>query len=151
MLNVNHTIVSQTNAHVIAFTRAQQSDGALPVMTDLVASSVAAQGLQVLNVAKRHIRHPLAHRVVARAQSIADQTYLGDITVAPGLTPYNFSIVLRNASDRDLMRLIAQGERATWPKLAAIDAATRVSRVLARSVKTLEARLSDQAKGSKGN
>jgi NTE family protein len=137
LLGVNHSIVSQTNPHVLAFTRARVRDGALPVVADLISSSVAAQGLQLLNVARRHTRRAGVRRVLERAHSIADQRYLGDITIAPRLTAWNYGVVLRNADGAALLRLIRQGERATWPQLAAIDAATRVSRTLAACIERL--------------
>ncbi|MGB0590666.1 MAG: DUF3336 domain-containing protein [Myxococcota bacterium] len=140
LLGVNYTIVSQTNPHVLAFTRAKVRDGALPVVTDLVSSSLAAQGFQLLSVARRHTRRPGLRRLLDRAHSIADQRYLGDITLAPKLTAWNYGIALRNASDADLMRLIRQGERATWPRLAMIDAGTRVSRTLHGCVARLKAK-----------
>jgi TAG lipase / steryl ester hydrolase / phospholipase A2 / LPA acyltransferase len=139
LLGVNYTIVSQTNPHVLAFTRAKVRDGALPVVTDLVSSSLAAQGFQLLSVARRHTRRPGLRRLLDRAHSIADQRYLGDITLAPKLTAWNYGIALRNASGDDLMRLIRQGERATWPNLAMIDAGTRVSRTLHACVARLKA------------
>jgi len=49
--------------------------------------------------------------------------------------------VLRNASAEDLERLVRQGERATWPRLAEIDIHTRVSRALEAAVKRLRARV----------
>ena len=140
LLGVNYTIVSQTNPHVLAFTRAKVRDGALPVVTDLVSSSLAAQGFQLLSVARRHTRRPGLRRLLDRAHSIADQRYLGDITLAPKSTAWNYGIALRNASEADLMRLIRQGERATWPRLAMIDAGTRVSRTLHGCVARLKAK-----------
>ena len=139
LLGVNYTIVSQTNPHVLAFARARVRDGALPLLTDLVSSSMAAQGVQLLNVARRHTRKPGLRRLLDRAHGIADQRYLGDITLAPKLSAWNYGIALRNASDDDLMRLIRQGERATWPRLAMIDAGTRVSRTLHGCVAKLKA------------
>lgn len=140
LLGVNYTIVSQTNPHVLAFTRAQVRDGALPIVTDLMASSVAAQGLQLLSVARRHTRRPGLRRVLDRAHGIADQRYVGDITIAPKISAWNYGIVLRNASGDALMRLIRQGEQATWPRLDAIDAGTRVARTLAACVARLKAK-----------
>jgi TAG lipase / steryl ester hydrolase / phospholipase A2 / LPA acyltransferase len=137
LLGVNHTIVSQTNAHVLAFARARVRDGAVPVVTDLISSSIAAQGLQLLSVARRHTRRAGMRRILERAHGIADQRYLGDITIAPQLTAWNYGIVLRNADRDALLRLVRQGERATWPRLAAIDASTRVSRTLSACVERL--------------
>ena len=74
-----------------------------------------------------------------RAHGIADQRYRGDITIAPKMTAWNYGVVLRNADGPALLRLIQQGERATWPRLGAIDAATRVSRTLAACVAELQA------------
>ena len=141
LLGVNYTIVSQTNPHVLAFARSRVRDGALPVVTDLISSSIAAQGVQLLSVARRHTRRPKLRRLLDRAHSIADQRYLGDITLAPRLSAWNYGIALRNASPEDLTRLIAQGERATWPRLAMIDAGTRVSRTLHACVTRLRAEL----------
>lgn len=138
LLNVNHTIVSQTNAHVLPFTRARTRPGRVRMLTDLVSSSAYAQGLQVLSVARRHVQSPRARSVLEQVHGIADQRSIGDITIAPRITAWNYGIVLRNASPDDLRRLVAQGERSTWPNLHVIDAQTRVSRTLAACIEQLD-------------
>lgn len=141
LLNVNHTIVSQTNAHVLPFTQARAKPGAASMMTDLVSSSVWAQGMQVLQVARRHARSANVRRALDRVHGIADQRYMGDITIFPRVTPWNYGIVLRNAAGADLDRLIRQGERATWARLHIIDAQTRISRALHTGVARLRQRI----------
>ena len=137
LLNVNHTIVSQTNAHVLPFSRARNRSGTLPLLTDLVSSSAWAQGKQLLSVARRHARRPAVKRALDHVWGIADQRAMGDITILPRVTAWNLGVVLRNASPAALERLILQGERATWPHLHVIEAQTRISRALAACVRRL--------------
>jgi len=141
LLNVNYTVVSQTNAHLLPFSGARNRRGVVPFLTDLVASSAHSQGLQLLSVARRHTASKGLRRVLEQAHGIADQRFAGDVTIHPPITPWNYSIVLRNASAEDLERLVRQGERATWPRLAEIDIHTRVSRALEAAVKRLRARV----------
>ena len=137
LLNVNHSIVSQTNAHVLPFTQVRAKPGALSMVTDLVSSTAYAQGLQVLQVARRHARSAGMQRALDRVHGIADQRYMGDITILPRLTPWNYGVVLRNVSPPELMRLVEQGQRATWARMHVIDAQTRISRALHAGVQRL--------------
>ena len=140
LLNVNYTIVSQTNAHVLPLANARNARGLVPAVTDLVSSSVHAQSLQFLAVARRHAPTAWLRRTLERAHGVADQRAMGDITVAPPMSLWNYGIILQNATPADLGRLIAQGERATWPKLHVIRAQTRVSRALELCVARLSKR-----------
>ncbi len=139
LLNVNHTIVSQTNAHVLPFVQTRQQGGALPLVADLLTSSAYATGLQALAVARRHAKRSVVKRALARAHGVADQGYMGDITIFPRVTPWNYGVVLRNASKEALARLVRQGERATWERMHVIRAQTRVSRALDACVRGLSA------------
>ncbi len=148
LLNVNHAIVSQTNAHLVPFAHARNRTGPLPLVTDLVSSTVHAQGLQLLDVARRHVKAQWAQRLLERAHGAADQRFMGDITIAPHATAWNYGVIFRNASPQALRRLIAQGERATWPRLHVIRAQTRLSRALEACVTKLTARVAAHAPGS---
>lgn len=140
LLNVNHTIVSQTNAHLIPFTDARSRSGLLPAVTDLLASSAYTQVLQVLDVARRRTSSPAVRRALEWTHGAAHQKFTGNITLHPPVTGWNYGIILRNASKDALARLVRQGEQATWPKLHVISAQTRVARTLEACVSRLRSR-----------
>jgi NTE family protein len=141
LLNVNHTIVSQTNAHLIPFTDARSRSGLVPTVTDLLASSAYTQALQVLDVARRRANSPGLRRALEWTHGAAHQKFTGNITLHPPVTAWNYGIIFRNASQDALARLVRQGERATWPKLHVISAQTRVARTLEACVLRLRQRL----------
>lgn len=141
LLNVNHTIVSQTNAHLIPFTDARSRSGLVPTVTDLLASSAYTQALQVLDVARRRATSPGLRRALEWTHGAAHQKFTGNITLHPPVTAWNYGIIFRNASKDALARLVRQGERATWPKLHVISAQTRVARTLEACVVRLRQRL----------
>ena len=140
LLNVNHTIVSQTNAHLIPFTDARSRTGVVPTVTDLVASSAYTQALQILAVARRRAPTPRIRRALDWTLGAAHQRFTGDITLHPSVSPWNYGIILRNASPAALRRLVLQGEQATWPQLHVIAAQTRIARTLESCVDRLRAR-----------
>ena len=109
LLNVNHTIVSQTNAHLIPFTDARARRGVVPTVTDLVASSAYTQGLQLLSVARRRASSPGLRQVLDRVHGVAHQRFTGDITIHPAVSAWNYGIILRNASPEAVCRLVREG------------------------------------------
>ncbi len=141
LLNVNHTIVSQTNAHLIPFTDARARSGVLPTVTDFLATSAFTQAVQMLDVARRRATHAGLKRALEWTHGAARQSFTGNITLHPPVTAWNYGIILRNASPEALRRLVHQGEQATWPKLHVIAAQTRVSRTLEACVTRLRQRV----------
>lgn len=137
--NVNHFVVSQTNPHVLPFVR-QGRRGYAGWAADLVIKAAHRQGVNVVGLARE-----LGHRTplgpaLEIAESLAAQTYRGDIDIFPAVPLVDFRKVLTNPSREDLVRFIRNGERGAWPRLAMIRDQTRIGVALARSLAALGGR-----------
>lgn len=137
--NVNHFIVSQTNPHVLPFVRHGRR-GYAGWAADLAVKAAHRQGVNLVGLA-REVGHrtPLGPALEI-AESLAAQTYRGDIDIFPPVPLVDFRKVLWNASRDDLRRFIRNGERGAWPRLAMIRDQTRIGIALARGVAALGSR-----------
>ena len=138
LFNVNHTIVSQVNPHVVPFLAGRNGRGILAGMADLALSSARAQAVQVLKVSQARVRGDRLHHLLEHGRLLAEQAYKGDTTIFPPLSLWMYRKMLSNPSADDLRRYIRMGEQATWPKIALIRNQTRIQRAVASSVRRLE-------------
>ena len=63
-------------------------------------------------------------------RSIINQDYVGDINILPDYRLINPMRLLDFPGEKQVRKLIASGERCTWPKLEMIRQQTKISRVL---------------------
>lgn len=139
--NVNHHIVSQANPHVLPFAKVQGRQGMVPTAVDLVTSSVQAQSRQMLNLARRRMGKSLWRPALEATHALMHQNYAGHINIHPRLRMTDYARVMKNPDLTELEAYIRSGEQATWPKIAMVRDQTRISRVMDRCVRRLEARL----------
>lgn len=138
---VNHSIVSQTNPHVIPFlSRASNDEKSLwYFLKDMVVSNARYNVNSVLDLAKKRIGNRSLALLVDKAHSVVSQSYQGDINIVPPRQPMNAFRVLSNASPEDVARYIRAGETSTWPKLEMIRNATRISQTIDACLGVLKA------------
>ena len=144
--NVNHYIVSQANPHILPFAKLENRAGVLPATADLVTSSLRAQGRQTLNLARRRLNRPAWRQTLEWAHALAHQNYSGDINIHPHFRLTDYTRVMKNPSLEELRAFIRAGERSTWPQLAMIRNQTRVSRVMAQTIRRVEVRIAERGK-----
>ncbi len=138
--NVNKTIVSQANPHVVPFISQNDQRG---VGASLKRATVSLLHGQIATALKLTRESPTASIAIVRplleqAYAMATQSYLGDINIHLPFRPTLYPKVLSNPQADDLDDFITLGERATWPRLAMIRDQTRISRVFARCIKCLQ-------------
>lgn len=142
LFNVNHFIVSQTNPHVLPFVsqREPNESGLAHGARHMLLSSARFQTKAALRFVRNNLPHPLTNvrRHLEHAAGILDQDYRGNITILPGFDLSSYSRVIRNPRESDVRRMILQGERATWPKLAMIRHQTIISRTLEQCLHRLD-------------
>ncbi|MGJ8669084.1 MAG: patatin-like phospholipase family protein [Oceanococcus sp.] len=142
LFNVNHFIVSQTNPHVLPFISSREPDesGLLHGGRRFMLSTTRHQARNVLKLARNNLPKPLtsARRHLDYAVGILDQDYRGNVTILPEFDPSSYARLIRNPRPQDVRRMILQGERATWPKLAMIRQQTAISRALKACLESLD-------------
>jgi TAG lipase/steryl ester hydrolase/phospholipase A2/LPA acyltransferase len=71
-------------------------------------------------------------------RSIVNQDYFGDINILPDYRFVNPARLLSFPGEKQVKKLIASGERCTWPKLEMIRQQTRISRALREILRRYE-------------
>ncbi len=132
LYGVNHYIVSQTNPLVIPFIndRERKPDtwSALKHATFSSAKTWVNAGATVLNRPLSAV--PEIKRVTNSLLSVMNQSYVGDITILPLTKFHNPFRALSWRTHEEIVGLMDEGERATWPQLERIRIQTLISRTL---------------------
>ena len=140
LFGVNHSIVSQTNPHVVPFlSRSQDQHSIYHFLKEVVTSNVSMNLNYLLDVVRKNIPANDIGLLVDKAQSVVRQKYSGDINIVPPRRPQNIFKILKNATPKDIADFIEMGERTTWPKLEMIHNTTLISRTFERCIKELQA------------
>lgn len=126
--NVNRTIVSQANPHVLPFISHHHQRGPGASAKQAAASLMHAQVAATLKLTRNSWSSSILRPLLEQAHAMATQTYLGDINVQFPFRPLLYRKLLSNPSRDDLEMFIRLGEQATWPRLAMIRDQTRISR-----------------------
>lgn len=129
LFGVNHSIVSQTNPHVVPFlSRSEATDSSLATLADWGVRNLSMNLHYLLELLHRRTRSNDLGLAIEKAQNVVRQRYIGDINLIPPRQPLNALRVLSNPTLEDVRTFIHQGEQISWPKLAMIDNTTRISR-----------------------
>ncbi len=126
--NVNHSIVSQANPHILPFIQQERSTGPIALTWHMFSSMVHAQATEVLGASRNLWRSSPAQAFLDQAHAMTRQHYLGDINIQFPFQPALYRKMLSNPDLEDLKQYIRLGEQATWPQIAIIRDQTRLSR-----------------------
>ncbi|EDY86409.1 patatin [gamma proteobacterium HTCC5015] len=128
LYGVNHTIVSQTNPHVVPFiTRDEKAPGPFNLLRTFAVRNVQLNAKLSLEVIQSRIKNNDIALLFDKAHSVAQQKYIGDINIIPPRRPSNILKIFKNPTVEDVRAFIKNGERTTWPKLDMIRNTTRIS------------------------
>lgn len=136
--NVNKTIVSQANPHVVPFISHHHQRGLGAFAKQAAISLAHGQVATALKLTRQGPQPGILRPLLEQAHAMASQDYLGDINI-----PFPFRLglyrkVLSNPDADDLAMFIRLGEEATWPRLAMIHDQTRISRAFTRCIRRLK-------------
>lgn len=141
--DVNFSIVSQTNPHIVPFMRLNDMEkkrSLLSLPSRLIKAEIGFHGKALFDVLRKTSSPELMRQVSGQIYTILAQKYYGDVTIAPHYTLKHYANMLSNPSVEFVRELTLAGERATWPKLAMIRTHAKISRTLERCVQQLESR-----------
>ena len=147
LYDVNFTIVSQTNPHVVPFlhNRSGKKQGVTSLPYRLLKKELRFHGAELANYLRQHSDNELVRQVAGQAYTILAQRYSGDVTIAPRYTLHHYRHMLSNPTPEFLQRITLEGERATWPHLSRIRIHSRISLLLSQVVNDLKKRLKTPA------
>ncbi|MDO3722362.1 DUF3336 domain-containing protein [Marinobacter sp. chi1] len=141
LYDVNFTIVSQTNPHVVPFLGDQADDDRLSLSRlplHLLKSEVQFHGQGVFDYLRKRVRPELLRQASGQLYTMMAQRYSGDVTIAPTYSFRDYGRMLANPDPKYLRQMILAGERATWPKISMIRSHARISKTLERCVARLK-------------
>jgi TAG lipase / steryl ester hydrolase / phospholipase A2 / LPA acyltransferase len=137
--NVNHYIVSQTNPHVLPFSK--DKTGLKQFLLETTGAFAKAHGLEVLKILKDRTHSDTFRPILDQIYSMADQNYFGDITISPTFPIHYYLKIMSNPSIDEIKYYIRVGERATWPKIGMIRDQTAIGKTLEKIIKKLEKKI----------
>lgn len=142
LYGVNHYIVSQTNPHVLPFVsdgrRKQTSLGLMQNASRRAAREWFNAVTMIVDRADK--RNGAITHATSLMRSIINQDYVGDINILPDYRWINPARLLGSPGEKQVRKLIASGERCTWPKLEMIRQQTKISRSLREILQRYERR-----------
>ncbi|WP_040482585.1 DUF3336 domain-containing protein [Luminiphilus syltensis] len=132
LFSTNHYIVSMVNPVATAFIR---GDGDRNPLTKAAGTLGVGMGREVLNfyrdIAQRQGDNwPRFNMMLHGIHAMLDQEYSGDINIVPSLRMANPVRLLSHLTEKELVALIAEGERSCYPRVEAIRCCTMISRTL---------------------
>eukprot|EP00474_Spongospora_subterranea_P009834 CRZ10292.1 hypothetical protein [Spongospora subterranea] len=117
MFNVNHFIVSQVNPHVVPVLAPQQM---LSASSSIMARAITYLGGEVRDLVLRLGSLVFSEGTFSRLQSLAFQSYVGDITLYPKPSFRAFLTLLENPSRERFDFCMQESALYTWRHMALI-------------------------------
>jgi NTE family protein len=143
LYGVNHFIVSQTNPIVLPFISGEKkNDGLVATISDTGFKTLKDWGLAAGHILQKPFKSDsYFSKLINGYISMVSQTYTGDINILPTSRFLNPAKAIAVRSNQEILELIREGEKSTWPQIEKIRIQTQISRTLWQIVKELDARL----------
>lgn len=143
LYNINFTMVSQTNPHVVPFLKLKSREEkarllGLPVHA--VKSELMFHGRGVFDFLRKRIQPELLRQVSGQIYTIMAQRYYGDVTFAPKYSLNHYRLMMSNPTPEFVRQMMLEGERATWPHISQIRSHTKISQTMERCIARLRKR-----------
>ncbi len=131
MYGVNHFVVSQVMPVIGMEKKRRSFISQLFVDTSVTVSKQIVRGS--LDFLQSNARlGPNTATAMNAINAFLDQSFTGDINIFPGFGILSAGKILKALSKEEVADIILAGERATWPKLSAVDTTTKIGRTLDR-------------------
>jgi len=143
LYGVNHFIVSQTNPLALPFiTSEKRKQGVWNTISQTALGTMKDWGLAVAHLMQRPISNDAyINKIIDGYISLVSQTYIGDINILPSSRFLSPTKILAALNSEEVMAMLAEGERQTWPLIERIRIQTHISRTLNRLVDELDSDL----------
>ncbi|MDB4512284.1 DUF3336 domain-containing protein [Arenicella sp.] len=140
LYGVNHFIVSQTNPLALPFIKPEKKrPGVISTLTATSMKTIKDWGLAASYIAQRQFNSDSSFsKLINGYISIVSQSYTGDITILPSNRFLNPTKALSAQSSKEILELIADGEKSTWPSVEKIRIQTHIGKTLNKFVKKLD-------------
>jgi NTE family protein len=129
MYGVNHFIVSQVMPYL------GRERNLRPGIRKIISDASVAATKEVVRGGLDFVQRytsvgPGLGTAMNTINAMIDQQFTGDINITPNYGFESLGMILKILSEEEMVELIKSGERATWPRVPAIRATTRIGRTL---------------------
>lgn len=141
LYDVNFTLVSQANPHVVPFLQLLDNNRRKSLWTlpgRMVRAELGFHGRAVTDFLRSRARPELGRQIFGHIYNIMAQRYYGDVTIAPRYGIRHYRRMLSNPTPEFVRELMLAGERATWPEIARIRSHGKISSTLEHCIAHLK-------------
>lgn len=134
LYNINYSIASQVNPHVVPFmqddiSRFRKDMLSWPERIVRRQGKVLVKG--VMDFARERVgKVPPVRRLLDHGYGVVDQRYYGDVNIVGKYSLRHYSYMLQNPRPYLFKILQKEGERATWPKISLIETHARIGKTI---------------------
>ncbi|AYA04471.1 DUF3336 domain-containing protein [Acinetobacter sp. WCHAc010034] len=141
LYNINYTIASQVNPHIVPFmqdevSRFRKDMLSWPERIIRRQGKVITKG--VMDFARERVgKVPPVRRLLDHGYGVVDQLYYGNVNIVGNHSLRHYSYMLQNPRPYLFKILQREGERATWPKISLIEIHARVGKTIQHCLELL--------------
>lgn len=141
LYNINYSIASQVNPHVVPFMQNDQQRYRKDLLSwpaRIVRNQAKAVALGVMAFSRERLGGiPPIQRMVDHGYGVLGQRYYGDVNIIGKFSLKHYSYMLQNPRPHLFKALQREGERATWPKISAIETHARIGKTIQHCLQQL--------------
>ena len=142
LYNVNYTIASQVNPHIVPFMQTDEERFRTDLLSwpqRIVRTHGKAIAMDVMNFTRDRMgRVPTVRRMLDHGYGIVDQRYYGDLNIIGNYSYKHYQYMLQNPRPHLFKVLQQEGERATWSKISSIEAHARIGKTIEHCLELLK-------------
>lgn len=141
LYDVNYTIVSQTNPHVVPFLDRSKGFGEkrwIDFPKKMLKAELEFHGRSICDFVRKRADSEVMRQVSGQLYSMMSQDYYGDVTIAPRYSLKHYAKILSNPDPKFVQEMMLAGERATWPKISMIRTHAKISKTLEHCIDRLK-------------
>ena len=141
LYNLNYTIASQVNPHVVPFMQSDEERFRRDMLSwpeRIVRRQGKVISRGVMDFARERVGSvPAVRRLLDHGYGVIDQRYYGDVNIVGHFNLRHYGYMLQNPKEHLFKVLQREGERATWPKISSIEVHARVGKTIQHCLELL--------------
>lgn len=142
LYNLNYTIASQVNPHVVPFMQSDASRYRKDILSwpqRILRRQGKVISLGIMDFTRERLGNvPPVRRLLDHGYGIVGQRYYGDVNIIAPFNLRQYGYMLQNPRPHLFKLLQQQGERATWPKISAIETHARIGKTIQHCIEVLD-------------
>lgn len=134
LYNLNYTIASQVNPHVVPFMQTDEQRFRKDLLSwpeRIIRKQGKIAAMSAMDFTRSHMgRVPSVRRLLDHGYGVIDQRYYGDVNIVGRYSLKHYMYMLQNPRPFLFNLLQREGERATWPKISSIESHARIGKTI---------------------